>query len=213
MSSSYLIQRFSKLSVMTNKSSKVIGKSQETPHLTYSPRYRPILNSLKFLSIWSNCASNHAVSLIKCFRCTEETLGRYAVQLIFPKSFKYQAYMLDVFLPVSTEYQIDNPTQGGGQDRSVHGPSSKLSNHGSSMPPPCGAGENTSKLVKDQELFCHRHKIVLPQLQQRFDYHTLVLFFKIKSNLAPPCLTELLPQLSSHCGYNFRKKNCIRSLL
>ena len=31
-------------------------------------------------------------------------------------------------------------------------------------------------------------------------YHTLVLFFKIKSNLAPPYLTELLPQLSSHCG-------------
>ena len=42
-------------------------------------------------------------------------------------------------------------------------------------------------------------------LQQRFDYHTLVLFFKIKSNLAPPYLTKLLPQLSSHCGYNFRK--------
>ena len=64
---------------------------------------------------------------------------------------------------------------------------------------------NTSKLVKLQELFCRRHQIVLPQLQQRFDYHTLVLFFKIKSNLAPPYLTELLPQLSSHCGYNFRK--------
>ena len=64
---------------------------------------------------------------------------------------------------------------------------------------------NTSKLVKLQELFCRRHQIVLPQLQQRFDYHTLVLFSKIKSNLAPPYLTELLPQLSSHCGYNFRK--------
>ena len=70
---------------------------------------------------------------------------------------------------------------------------------------PVWSGGNTSKLVKLQELFCRRHQIVLPQLQQRFDYHTLVLFFKIKSNLAPPYLTELLPQLSSHCGYNFRK--------
>ena len=70
---------------------------------------------------------------------------------------------------------------------------------------PMWSGGNTSKLVKLQELFCRRHQIVLPQLQQRFDYHTLVLFFKIKSNLAPPYLTELLPQLSSHCGYNFQK--------
>ena len=70
---------------------------------------------------------------------------------------------------------------------------------------PVWSGGNNSKLVKLQELFCRRHQIVLPQLQQRFDYHTLVLFFKIKSNLAPPYLTELLPQLSSHCGYNFRK--------
>ena len=52
--------------------------------------------------------------------------------------------------------------------------------------------------VQLQELFCRRHQIVLPQLQQRFDYHTLVLFFKIKSNLAPPYLTELLPQLGCH---------------
>ena len=70
---------------------------------------------------------------------------------------------------------------------------------------PVWSGGNTSKLVKLQELFCCRHQIVLPQLQQRFDYHTLVLFFKIKSNSAPPYLTKLLPQLSSHCGYNFRK--------
>ena len=70
---------------------------------------------------------------------------------------------------------------------------------------PVWSGGNTSKLVKLQELFCRRHQVILPQLQQRFDYHTLVLFFKIKSNLAPPYLTERLPQLSSHCGYNFRK--------
>ena len=70
---------------------------------------------------------------------------------------------------------------------------------------PVWSGGNTSKLVKLQELFCRRHQIVLPQFQQRFDYHTSVLFYKIKSNLAPPYLTELLPQLSSHCGYNFRK--------
>ena len=75
---------------------------------------------------------------------------------------------------------------------------------------PVWSGGNTSKLVKLQELFCRRHQIVLPQLQQRFDYHTLVLFFKIKSNLAPPYLTELLPQPSSHCGYNFRKKSVSR---
>ena len=76
---------------------------------------------------------------------------------------------------------------------------------------PVWSGGNTSKLVKLQELFCCRHQIVLPQLQQRFDYHTLVLFFNIKSNLAPPYLTELLPQLSSNCGYNFRKKSVSRS--
>ena len=60
---------------------------------------------------------------------------------------------------------------------------------------PVWSGGNTSKLVKLQELFWRRHQNVLPQLQQRFDYHTLVLFFKIKSNLAPPYLTEILPQL------------------
>ena len=64
---------------------------------------------------------------------------------------------------------------------------------------------NCTQCTFNTQLFCRRHQIVLPQLQQRFDYHTLVLFFKIKSNLAPPYLTELLPQLLSHCGYNFRK--------
>ena len=51
MSSSYLIQRFSQFSIVTNKSLKVIGKAQESPHLAYIPRYGPVLNSLKFLSI------------------------------------------------------------------------------------------------------------------------------------------------------------------
>ena len=88
--------------------------------------------------------------------------------------------------------------------------SSEQSDHGLNMPPPPPprverGNTMASKLVKLQELFCCRHQIVLPQFQQRFDYHTLVLFFKIKLNLAPPYLTELLPQLSSNCGYNFRK--------
>ena len=43
MSSSYSMQRFSQFSIVTNKSSKVIGKSQEAPHLAYIPRYGPIL--------------------------------------------------------------------------------------------------------------------------------------------------------------------------
>ena len=70
---------------------------------------------------------------------------------------------------------------------------------------PVWSGGNTGKLIKLQELFCRRHQIVLPPLQRRFEYHTLVLFFKIKSNLAPRYLTALLPPPSSNCGYNFRK--------
>ena len=42
---------------------------------------------------------------IKCFSCTNETFRRSAVQLMFPKCFKYQAYVFNVFLPVSTENQ------------------------------------------------------------------------------------------------------------
>ena len=105
MYSSYLIQRFSQLSTVTNKSSKIIGKSQETPHLAFIPRNGPIFNSLKFLSIWSDCASGDAMSEIKFFSCTKETYRRSAVQLMLPKCFKYQVYMFNVFLPVLTENQ------------------------------------------------------------------------------------------------------------
>ena len=54
------------------------------------------------------------------------------------------------------------------------------------------------QLIELQELFCRRHQIVLPPLLWRFEYHTLVLFFKVKSNLAPPYLTEVLPPPSSN---------------
>ena len=77
---------------------------------------------------------------------------------------------------------------------------------------PVWSGGNTSKLVKLQELFCRRHQIVFPQLQQRFDYHTLVFFFKIKSNLAPPYLTELCHNSLPTVVIIF-EKICIPSLL
>ena len=45
----------------------------------------------------------------------------------------------------------------------------------------------------------------LPSLQTRFDYHTLVMFYKIHTKQAPSYLTSLLPPLSSRSGYTFRK--------
>ena len=56
-------------------------------------------------------------------------------------------------------------------------------------------------------------RIVLPPpscyasaCEKTIDYHTLILFYKIKSNLAPAYLTELLPSPSHNSGHTFRKE-------
>ena len=51
---------------------------------------------------------------------------------------------------------------------------------------PVWCGGPIAKLVKLQESFCRRSHGMLPPVKKRFDYHTLILFYKIKSNLAPP---------------------------
>ena len=45
-------------------------------------------------------------------------------------------------------------------------------------------GGNYQKLVRLQDKFCRRHQIRLPPLKARFEYHTAVLFFKMKSTLS-----------------------------
>ena len=67
-------------------------------------------------------------------------------------------------------------------------------------------GGPIAKLVKLQESFCRRHHVMLPPVKKRFDQHTLILFYKIKSNLAPAYLTELLPSPSHNSGHTFRKE-------
>ena len=57
-----------------------------------------------------------------------------------------------------------------------------------------------------QDSFCKRHGIRLPPLQTRFDYHSLILLYKMRSSLAPPYLCILLPQRASiSTGYSLRK--------
>ena len=59
---------------------------------------------------------------------------------------------------------------------------------------------------KVQDSFCKRHGIRLPPLQTRFDYHSLVLLYKMRSSLVPPYLCTLLPRrVSATAGYLFRK--------
>ena len=68
------------------------------------------------------------------------------------------------------------------------------------------SGGPTRSLQRLQDSFCKRHGIRLPPLQTRFDYHSLVLLYKMRSSLAPPYLCSLLPrQASAVTGYSFRK--------
>ena len=68
------------------------------------------------------------------------------------------------------------------------------------------SGGPTRSLQRLQDSFCKRHGIRLPPLQTRFDYHSLVLLYKMRSSLAPPYLCSLLPrQASAITGYSFRK--------
>ena len=69
------------------------------------------------------------------------------------------------------------------------------------------SGGPTSKLLNLQRTFCRRHHISLPPLQKRFDYFTLMLFFKIRMREAPKYLHNILPDPTSRSGYNFRKSS------
>ena len=70
---------------------------------------------------------------------------------------------------------------------------------------PIWSGGNTTELTKREEAFSCSIGISLTKLENRFAYHTLVLFFKIKLGIAPLYLRSLLPTLSSsRSGYNFR---------
>ena len=51
------------------------------------------------------------------------------------------------------------------------------------------SGGPITKLIRLQEAFCHRHKVHLPSLQKRFQFHSLVLLFKMRQKLA---FTEVL---------------------
>ena len=70
------------------------------------------------------------------------------------------------------------------------------------------SGGPTQSLQRLQDSFCKRHGIRLPPQQTRFDYHSLVLLYKMRSrsSLAPPYLCTLLPgRASVTTGYSFRK--------
>ena len=61
---------------------------------------------------------------------------------------------------------------------------------------PVWCGGPTQKLIEMHANFCRHNGTVLPSLQTRFDYHTLVMFYKIHTKQAPSYLTSLLPPLS-----------------
>ena len=68
------------------------------------------------------------------------------------------------------------------------------------------SGGSTRSLQRLQDSFAKRLGLTLPPLKNRFNYHTLVLFYKIRQNLAPKYLCTLVPDLSSTTsGYSFRK--------
>ena len=46
----------------------------------------------------------------------------------------------------------------------------------------------------------------VPPLQKRFDFHTLVLFYKMRKNLTPSYLSSLMPSPSSTSGYQFHRE-------
>ena len=68
------------------------------------------------------------------------------------------------------------------------------------------SGGSTRSLQRLQDSFAKRLGLTLPPPKNRFNYHTLVLFYKIRQNLAPKYLCSLVPDLSSTTsGYSFRK--------
>ena len=70
------------------------------------------------------------------------------------------------------------------------------------------SGGPTGCLQRLQDSFAKRHSLSLPPLEKRFEYHTLVLFYRVRANLAPTYLSSLVPPLTStKSGYSFRKES------
>ena len=68
------------------------------------------------------------------------------------------------------------------------------------------SGGPTGCLQRLQDSFAKRHSLSLPPLEKRFEYHTLVLFYRVRANLAPTYLSSLVPPLTwTKSGYSFRK--------
>ena len=53
---------------------------------------------------------------------------------------------------------------------------------------PVWSGGPTGCLQRLQDSFAKRHSLSLPPLEKRFEYHTLVLFYRVRANLAPTYL-------------------------
>ena len=65
------------------------------------------------------------------------------------------------------------------------------------------SGGPITKLIRLQEAFCHRHKVHIPPLQKRFQFHSLVWLFKMRQKLSPRYLSSLLPEtMSTSSMYN-----------
>ena len=47
------------------------------------------------------------------------------------------------------------------------------------------SGGPTGCLQRLEDSFAKRHSLSLPPLEKRFEYHTLVLFYRVRANLAP----------------------------
>ena len=59
------------------------------------------------------------------------------------------------------------------------------------------SGGPTGCLQRLQDSFAKRHSLSLPPLGKRFEYHTLVLFYRDRANLAPTYLSSLVPPITS----------------
>ena len=69
-----------------------------------------------------------------------------------------------------------------------------------------GPTQRLQRLLDHETPFRKKHGIMLPPLQKRFNYHTLVLLYRIREKLAPDHLFSLLPSLISiTSGYSLRK--------
>ena len=70
-----------------------------------------------------------------------------------------------------------------------------------------GAEAQQKKLSRLQDTFCRQHQNSLPPLERRFQYQTMVLFFKLRSQLTPDYLTSILPSISASPADDFRKSS------